>query len=455
MTRQDVLIVGGGFAGIYAAWRLARGGLRVTLIEAADHLGGTLWSRDWNGYLVDPGTHNFDLRSPIGSEFYTDILGDELGETDRHDFGSTTDRAVTRGFEMPDFSQDDPELCTAALRELAELLRHPSETALSGLDAWLRATYGATLGGRLASLASKVIGGTPDDLAVEARGALGMLTRPKIGSDAEMIALKANDPFWDARLGVTLDCGDPRFMGRSVSKRFGYPKRGALRRFCTAAEERLRDLGVEVLTDMRVSSIDADAVGVEVGTAGGPLRGGRLFWTLPDHSLLSLLGLGIDVNAAFRPVGSAFFVYEVPASAVMDIDYLHDFSPARRPYRYNRAGIYSGQVKPDGSTFVMAEVPAHPANLGGLLQDAVADEVWRAVLDVGFVAKDAGAAARTYWGYPVAYTLPRIGWQGPLEAAARAVASVSPRLSTIDFGHRGRHAFMTFYEDSLQDELKN
>lgn len=454
MSQADIVIVGGGFAGIYSAWRLVRDGLRVSLVEASDHLGGTLWSRDWNGYLVDPGTHNFDLRSPIGVEFYTDILRDELKETDRHYFASTTAQAISHGFEMPDFSVDDPDLCRAALAELSKLKTSAEREPPESLVEWFTATYGRTLGNKLVAALEKVIATPANDIAVEARGALGMLARPKIGTDAEMIALKESDSFYDARLGVTLESGDPRFAGRSVRKRFGYPSSGAMRRFCLLAEARLRELGVDVLTGTRVTAIAGAASGVVLETTAAPISAGRLFWTLPDNGLLDLLGIAIDLRAMVQPVGTAFFAFEVQSAAIADIDYLHDFSPSRRPFRYNRAGVYSGQVMEDGRTFVTAEVPSHPAKLDTLLCDAVADTVWQDLQAAGFVQSGTELTARTHWGYPVAFTLPRMGWRGPMEAAAAAIASASPRLSTIRFGHRGRDAFMMFYEDMLQHELR-
>ena len=42
----DVVIVGGGFAGVTAARELRQRGVRVTLLEARDRLGGRTWTRD-------------------------------------------------------------------------------------------------------------------------------------------------------------------------------------------------------------------------------------------------------------------------------------------------------------------------------------------------------------------------------------------------------------------------
>jgi len=454
MTSHDILIVGGGFAGIYSAWRLAQDGHKVALIEASDHLGGTMWSREWHGYLVDAGTHNLDLRSRIGAAFYEDILGKDLGESDRNEYASTTGQTITRGFEMPDLSVDDPDLCRSALQELSEMKTAPERPDSSDLTGCIHSVYGEQLGSALCGFARKVIGAPLDGLAADAFSSLGMLSRPKLGTDEEMIALKQADPFFDARLGVTLNCTDPRFVGRNTQRRIGYPKTGSMRQFCISAEVRLRELGVHVLTQQRVSALEVSSDRIKVTTSGGAIAGARLFWTLPDHGLLDLLGADIDLKSAAHPVGSAFFTFEVDARSVASLDYIHDFNIHRRAYRYNRAGVYSGQIKADGKTFVMAEVPCHPAQLESLLTTDVAREIWRDMHDIGYLDGDATLGQHGCWGYPVAFTLPKVGWQSAIAATSQRIAEASPRLLTIEFGHRGRETFMRLYENRLQHELR-
>ena len=53
--RYDVIVVGGGFAGVTAARECALRGRRTLLLEARDRLGGRTWSADWNGVPIEYG----------------------------------------------------------------------------------------------------------------------------------------------------------------------------------------------------------------------------------------------------------------------------------------------------------------------------------------------------------------------------------------------------------------
>jgi monoamine oxidase len=53
--RYDVIVVGGGFAGVTAARECALRGRRTLLLEARDRLGGRTWQADWNGFPIEYG----------------------------------------------------------------------------------------------------------------------------------------------------------------------------------------------------------------------------------------------------------------------------------------------------------------------------------------------------------------------------------------------------------------
>ena len=56
-ANTNVIVVGGGLAGLTAACYLARGGVAVTLFEKAAELGGRAATQDYDGYRFNRGIH--------------------------------------------------------------------------------------------------------------------------------------------------------------------------------------------------------------------------------------------------------------------------------------------------------------------------------------------------------------------------------------------------------------
>ena len=52
---RDVIVVGGGFAGVTAARECALRGRDTLLLEARDRLGGRTWSAQWHGVAIEYG----------------------------------------------------------------------------------------------------------------------------------------------------------------------------------------------------------------------------------------------------------------------------------------------------------------------------------------------------------------------------------------------------------------
>lgn len=74
---RHVVIVGGGIAGLVAAFECARIGVRVTLLEAGDRVGGCVRTEQIAGIDVDTGAESFATRGGAVRE-----LVDELGLAD-------------------------------------------------------------------------------------------------------------------------------------------------------------------------------------------------------------------------------------------------------------------------------------------------------------------------------------------------------------------------------------
>lgn len=123
MTGPTVGIVGGGVLGLTAAYRLARQGVRVSVFEAADRLGGLVGTFDLDGYEVD--------------RFYHVVL-----PTDDRVIGLAEEVGVADGLRLQPtgtgFYDDGRLFSMTTLREFATfpLLRMRDRVRLAGFVAW-------------------------------------------------------------------------------------------------------------------------------------------------------------------------------------------------------------------------------------------------------------------------------------------------------------------------------
>lgn len=92
-----VVVIGGGIAGLAAAHRLLASGVRVTLLEATDRLGGKLWAGEIEGAPVDLGAESMLARRPEAVE-----LARAVGLADRLQPSATAAASMwTRGALRP------------------------------------------------------------------------------------------------------------------------------------------------------------------------------------------------------------------------------------------------------------------------------------------------------------------------------------------------------------------
>lgn len=84
MTGQDaggqrLVVVGGGLAGLAAAWQGLRRGARVTVLEASDHLGGKVRTEHVDGFLIEAGPDSYVAYKPALGELLAELgIADEI-----------------------------------------------------------------------------------------------------------------------------------------------------------------------------------------------------------------------------------------------------------------------------------------------------------------------------------------------------------------------------------------
>jgi len=75
---DHVVIVGAGPAGLTAAYLLSKDGVRTTVLEASDTVGGISQTAQYKGFRFDIGGHRFFTKIGPVQELWDEILGDEF-----------------------------------------------------------------------------------------------------------------------------------------------------------------------------------------------------------------------------------------------------------------------------------------------------------------------------------------------------------------------------------------
>jgi protoporphyrinogen/coproporphyrinogen III oxidase len=79
MAIVDVVIVGGGIAGLSVAYELSRRGVSLVVLESAARAGGVILSEEFDGYTIDAGPDSLLVQKPAGVALCEEIgLGPRL-----------------------------------------------------------------------------------------------------------------------------------------------------------------------------------------------------------------------------------------------------------------------------------------------------------------------------------------------------------------------------------------
>ncbi|MEO0458836.1 MAG: NAD(P)/FAD-dependent oxidoreductase [Cyanobacteria bacterium P01_A01_bin.114] len=76
--KKDVVVIGGGPAGLTAAYHLSKNNVHSTVLERADRVGGISRTETYKGYRFDIGGHRFFTKIGEVQQVWKEILGDEF-----------------------------------------------------------------------------------------------------------------------------------------------------------------------------------------------------------------------------------------------------------------------------------------------------------------------------------------------------------------------------------------
>ena len=365
----DLIVLGAGPAGLMAAWRAARSGRSVVVLERADAVGGMAGSFSVSGVRVDHGSHR--LHPSTSPEIMADLrglLGDDLQTRPRHGRLRVDDRWVGFPLRPADLARALPPATIARIgvEALAAPLRRRGAAA-SYADV-LRRGLGPTLYDRLYGPFALKLWGIPGE---------------QIDPEQARVRVRADTPVKIAG----------RMLRRSKDgsgRIFYYPRRG-FGQIVDAVADAAVAAGAQVRMGTEVSEIRPGHDGVRVTTAGGDDVSARhLFTTAPLPRLADLVVPQAPAPAVADAAALTFramvLVYLVHSARSRWTEFDATYLPASQTpiSRISEPANYRVSVDdPNDRTVLCCEIPcsadpadpvwsASPEQLADLVQDTLA-----------------------------------------------------------------------------------
>jgi len=404
-TSADVVVLGGGPAGVAAAWWAARRGCSVVLLERSARVGGLAGSFEVAGQRVDLGSHRLhpDIDAGILAVL-TDLLGSDLQLRRRNG-------RIRLGGAWLKFPLSPTDLLRNAPRGLAlgfgrDLITSPMRSPRADTFAeQVRAGPGPTIARHFYDpYARKLFGVDPADLS-------GDLFRRRVSASSSLaIAARA-------------------LRGSGGSAAFMSPRRG-FGQISEAMAGAAVDAGADVRLGAAATSVEPRAGAARVGVGDQMVDTKLVLSSIPAPALVRLMGSEAPERVrsaaaalSYRRAALVYLILDVPQFSPFDATYLPE--PTTPVTRLSEPKNYRDNPDdPSDTTVLCAEVPYSP----GDDVDQADDE-----LLANRVIESLSASGLT------------------VDPAATRVVRVDALypIYTLDYGHRIRTVEQWFDDDDL------
>ena len=100
----DVVVVGGGIAGLSAAYELQRRGYSVRAAGSSHRLGGVILTERFDGWVIDAGPDSLLVQKPAAVSLYAVSSGSPIGSSPRSNRARPTSCAMGAFTQIPEGS---------------------------------------------------------------------------------------------------------------------------------------------------------------------------------------------------------------------------------------------------------------------------------------------------------------------------------------------------------------
>lgn len=278
-TSADVVVLGAGPAGLAAAWRAARRGFSVRLLDRADRIGGMSASFEVAGQRVDHGSHRLHPSTPprIMQDLQS-LLGDDLQTRRRNGRLRVGETWVSYPLRPVELARRLPARTRAGIARdaVTSPVRRPRRDTYAEQ---VRAGLGSTVYNAVYGPYAEKLWGLPGD---------------QISGAQARKRVSANSPW---RVAGRMLRGGRTSSSSGQGKVFHYPRRG-FGQICERLGEAAADAGVEIVLGAEVDRLVPTFDDVRVHTRdGAETDAGIAFSTLPLPLLARITSPGPSLAA--------------------------------------------------------------------------------------------------------------------------------------------------------------
>lgn len=401
-TKKDIIVLGAGFKGMMAAFKLAQLGLKVTLIEGSKNYGGVLNSPAWDEMYIDLGCHLFFNQSQEVTEDILYILGDAFRPVSVS-YASKFMGVKTEGIAVPNFES----LSEEEKRKTYDMLLNQSlpRKKVQTLSDHFINRFGDEVIGWIDQCLNKSHLVNSKDLDPIARGLLPF-KRIRLFPTEKAIELK-KDEWYDDRIAVERKANTIEIKRHRDLFEF-YPLYEGMHFFCEKLYQILLDMGVEVNLNSPIDSIDySDSI--KLMSNGKKIEADRLYWGVPQHNLTSFFNFDVDLTPYLHSIPIVLFYFTVNRNKVSSHTYIHNYDKKEFCFRVSIQSNYADNNIPKETAVICCEVPTKIGSKIWHEPENFIDMIWQEAFDLG-VVKSKNFEKSRIMKTPSAYKLPLKGY---------------------------------------------
>lgn len=421
--KNRYIVAGAGFKGFCDAMELIKHpGNEVQIIEPAPFFGGIAYSRMVKDFSVDKGVHVFDSIPIDLADIVNEIMD---GATKTIDFVSASafNGVITEGYSLPDLSSLNDEVKHKIKNELLALAKKRPDVNPENLSEVFVHRFGNTAGNIFSDIFENIY-----SIAASKIEPSGMshtsLHRLKFLDDEEMLQLK-QDPWLETVLAARR-----KSIGKIDDFVSIYPSSGeGMRGWCDRAAEWLKAKGVKISLGEKIISIKENENSISVTTTEQTYEADKLIWSNDNvNALCTALQLDETINSFQHGTPMVFITFITNASHIKDFTYIQNFDLKGLTYRTASAGLFSNQIRDDGSSFFTCECPVSIDSAYWNDPASMVEKVWQECMELGVVHPDAELIEHDVIKIPVTFKPAKLGYSERIEEIQSKISEASHRV---------------------------